>query len=220
MTQVKEQRGAGATGETRHVLPALPYDFAALEPHIDAQTMQIHHGKHHQAYVTNLNNALSKHPELFAKSLDELLRGINSVPDDIRTTVRNNGGGHHNHSLFWTIMAPAGTAGGGEPSGRLADAIKRTFGEFAKFKEQLSTAATTQFGSGWAWLTVTNGKLEVAGRPNQDSPLMDNKIPILGVDVWEHAYYLKYQNRRPEYLTAWWNVVNWQEVAQRYEAAL
>jgi len=220
MTQVKEQRGAGPTGETRHVLPELPYDFAALEPHIDAQTMQIHHGKHHQAYVTNLNNALSKHPELFAKSLDELLRGINSVPDDIRTTVRNNGGGHHNHSLFWTIMAPAGTAGGGEPSGRLADAIKRTFGEFAKFKEQLSTAATSQFGSGWAWLTVANGKLEVAGRPNQDSPLMDNKIPILGVDVWEHAYYLKYQNRRPEYVTAWWNVVNWQEVAQRYEAAL
>jgi Fe-Mn family superoxide dismutase len=220
MTQVKEQRGAGPTGETRHVLPELPYDFAALEPHIDAQTMQIHHGKHHQAYVTNLNNALSKHPELFAKSLDELLRGINSVPDDIRTTVRNNGGGHHNHSLFWTIMAPAGTAGGGEPSGRLADAIKRTFGEFAKFKEQLSTAATSQFGSGWAWLTVANGKLEVAGRPNQDSPLMDNKIPILGVDVWEHAYYLKYQNRRPEYVTAWWNVVNWQEVAQRYEATL
>ena len=220
MTQVKEQRGAGPTGETRHVLPELPYDFAALEPHIDAQTMQIHHGKHHQAYVTNLNNALSKHPELFAKSLDELLRTINSVPEDIRTTVRNNGGGHHNHSLFWTIMAPAGTGGGGEPSGRLADAIKRTFGEFAKFKEQLSTAATSQFGSGWAWLTVANGKLEVAGRPNQDSPLMDNKIPILGVDVWEHAYYLKYQNRRPEYVTAWWNVVNWQEVARRYEAAL
>ena len=216
MTQVKEQRGAGPTGETRHVLPELPYDFAALEPHIDAQTMQIHHGKHHQAYVTNLNNALSKHPELFAKSLDELLRGINSVPDDIRTTVRNNGGGHHNHSLFWTIMAPAGTAGGGEPSGRLADAIKRTFGEFAKFKEQLSTAATSQFGSGWAWLTVANGKLEVAGRPNQDSPLMDNKIPILGVDVWEHAYYLKYQNRRPDYLAAWWNVVNWDEIEKRF----
>jgi Fe-Mn family superoxide dismutase len=220
MTQVKDQRGAGPTGETRHVLPELPYDFAALEPHIDAQTMQIHHGKHHQAYVTNLNNALSKHPELFAKSLDELLRGINSIPEDIRTTVRNNGGGHHNHSLFWTIMAPAGTGGGGEPSGRLADAIKRTFGEFAKFKEQLSTAATSQFGSGWAWLTVANGKLEVAGRPNQDSPLMDNKIPILGVDVWEHAYYLKYQNRRPEYVSAWWNVVNWQEVVRRYEAAL
>src|SRR5258705_6661445 len=220
MAQVKEQRAVGPTGETRHVLPELPYDFAALEPHIDAQTMQIHHGKHHQAYVTNLNNALSQHPELFAKSLEELLRGISSIPEDIRTTVRNNGGGHHNHSLFWTIMAPAGKGGGGEPSGRLADAIKRTFGDSAKFKEQLSTAATSQFGSGWAWLTVANGKLEVAGRPNQDSPLMDNKIPILGVDVWEHAYYLKYQNRRPEYLTAWWNVVNWQEVAQRYEAAL
>jgi Fe-Mn family superoxide dismutase len=220
MAQVKEQRGAGPTGETRHVLPELPYDFAALEPHIDAQTMQIHHGKHHQAYVTNLNNALSKHPELFAKNLDELLRGINSVPEDIRTTVRNNGGGHHNHSLFWTIMAPAGKGGGGEPSGQLADAIKRTFGDFAKFKEQLSTAATSQFGSGWAWLTVIDGKLEVAGRPNQDSPLMDNKIPVLGLDVWEHAYYLKYQNRRPEYVTAWWNVVNWQEVARRYEAAL
>ena len=220
MAQVKEQRAAGTSGEIRHVLPELPYDFAALEPYIDTLTMQIHHGKHHQAYVTNLNNALSKHPELLNQSLEELLRGINSVPDDIRTTVRNNGGGHHNHSLFWTIMAPAGNGGGGEPSGKLADAINRTFGEFAKFKEQLSTAATSQFGSGWAWLTVAKGKLEVGGRPNQDSPLMDNKIPILGVDVWEHAYYLKYQNRRPEYLTAWWNVVNWQEVARRYDAAL
>ena len=220
MAQVKEHRAAGTSGEIRHVLPELPYDFAALEPYIDTQTMQIHHGKHHQAYVTNLNNALSKHPELLSRSLEELLRGINAVPDDIRTTVRNNGGGHHNHSLFWTIMAPAGNGGGGEPSGKLADAIKRTFGEFAKFKEQLSTAATSQFGSGWAWLTVANGKLEVAGRPNQDSALMDEKIPILGVDVWEHAYYLKYQNRRPEYVTAWWNVVNWQEVARRYEAAL
>ena len=220
MAQVKAHRAAGTSGEIRHVLPELPYDFGALEPYIDTQTMQIHHGKHHQAYVTNLNNALSKHPELLNKSLEELLRGINAVPDDIRTTVRNNGGGHHNHSLFWTIMAPAGNGGGGEPSGKLADAIKRTFGEFAKFKEQVSTAATSQFGSGWAWLTVANGKLEVAGRPNQDSPLMDNKIPILGVDVWEHAYYLKYQNRRPEYVTAWWSVVNWQEVARRYEAAL
>ena len=220
MAQVKAHRAAGTSGEIRHVLPELPYDFAALEPYIDTQTMQIDHGKHHQAYVTNLNNALSKHAELLNKSLEELLRGINAVPDDIRTTVRNNGGGHHNHSLFWTIMAPAGNGGGGEPSGKLADAIKRTFGEFAKFKEQVSTAATSQFGSGWAWLTVANGKLEVAGRPNQDSPLMDNKIPILGVDVWEHAYYLKYQNRRPEYVTAWWNVVNWQEVARRYEAAL
>jgi len=219
MAQVKEQRPA-ATAGTRHALPQLPYDFAALEPHIDAQTMQIHHGKHHQAYVTNLSNALDTHPELLAKSLEELLRGINTIPADIRTAVHNHGGGHHNHSLFWTIMAPAGKGGGGEPAGALADAITRTFGDFAKFQEQLGNAATSQFGSGWAWLTVANGKLEVAARPNQDSPLMDHKIPILGLDVWEHAYYLKYQNRRPEYVTAWWNVVNWREVARRYDAAL
>jgi len=206
--------------ETRHVLPQLPYDVAALEPHIDAQTMQIHHGKHHQAYVTNLNAALNKHPELFAKTLDELLRGMAAIPEDIRTAVRNHGGGHHNHSLFWTIMAPTGKGGGGEPRGALAEAITRSFGDFVKFKELLSNAATSQFGSGWAWLTVANGKLEVAGRANQDSPLMDNKIPILGLDVWEHAYYLKYQNRRPDYVTAWWNVVNWEEVARRYAAAL
>ena len=211
MAQVKEL--------ARHELPPLPYDFAALEPYIDAQTMQIHHGKHHQAYITNLNNALAKHPELAERSLEELLRGLNSVPDDIRTAVRNNGGGHHNHSLFWTILAPASKGGGGEPSGTLADAIKRTFGDFTKFKEQLSNAATSQFGSGWAWLTVSNGKLGVAGRPSQDSPLIDNTIPILGLDVWEHAYYLKYQNRRAEYVTAWWNVVNWEEVGRRYEAA-
>jgi superoxide dismutase, Fe-Mn family len=204
----------------RQELPPLPYDVAALEPYIDAQTMRIHHEKHHQAYITNLKNALNKHPELLEKSVEELLRGITAIPDDIRTAVRNNGGGHHNHSLFWTIMASPRNGGGGEPSGKLAEAIKRTFGEFAKFKEQLGTAATSQFGSGWAWLMVSNGKLEVAGRPNQDSPLMDNKVPILGIDVWEHAYYLKYQNRRPEYVTAWWNVVNWQEVARRYEAAL
>ena len=220
MAHVKEQSAAKAGGEARHVLPSLPYDFAALEPYIDAQTMQIHHGKHHQTYITNLNNALAKHPELANKSLGELLRGINTVPDDIRTAVRNNGGGHHNHSLFWTIMAPAGKGGGGEPTGALADAIKRTFGDFAKFKEQLGTAATSQFGSGWAWLAVAKGKLEVAGRPNQDSPLMDDKIPVLGLDVWEHAYYLKYQNRRPDYVAAWWNVVNWPEVGRRYEAAL
>src|SRR5882762_2193275 len=159
MAQVKEQHTAAT--ETRHVLPPLPYDFAALEPHIDAQTMQIHHGKHHQAYITNLNNALNKHPELLDKSLEELLRGMSAVPEDIRTAVRNHGGGHHNHSFFWTIMAPAGK-GGGEPTGTLADAIKRTFGEFAKFKELLSNAATSQFGSGWAWLTLANGKLEIA----------------------------------------------------------
>ena len=220
MAQLKEQRTAKASLEARHVLPQLPYDFAALEPHIDAQTMQIHHGKHHQAYITNLNNALNKHPELSGKIVEELLRGIKAVPEDIRTAVRNHGGGHHNHSLFWTIMAPAGKGGGAEPTGALADAIRKTFGDFTKFKEQLGTAATSLFGSGWAWLTLAKGKLEVAGRPNQDSPLMDNKTPILGLDVWEHAYYLRYQNRRPDYVTAWWNVVNWQEVARRYEAAL
>jgi Fe-Mn family superoxide dismutase len=220
MAQVSEQRAPGTAEDTRHQLPQLPYEFAALEPHIDAQTMEIHHGKHHQTYVTNLNNALSKHPELFGKSLEALLRDINSVPDDVRTTVRNNGGGHHNHSLFWEIMAPAGQGGGGEPRGALAQAIQRTFGDFAKFKEQLTTAATSQFGSGWAWLMVANGTLEVASRPNQDSPLMDRKLPILGVDVWEHAYYLKYQNRRPDYVAAWWNVVNWLEVGRRFEAAL
>jgi len=220
MAQLKEQSTAKTSAEARHVLPQLPYDFAALEPHIDAQTMQIHHGKHHQAYTTNLNTALNKHPELSGKSVEELLRGISSVPEDIRTAVRNHGGGHHNHSLFWTIMAPAGKGGGGEPTGALADAIRKAFGDVAKFKEQLGTAATSHFGSGWAWLTLANGKLEVASRPNQDSPLMDNKTPILGLDVWEHAYYLKYQNRRPDYVTAWWNVVNWQEVARRYEAAL
>jgi Fe-Mn family superoxide dismutase len=219
MAQVKEQKPP-TSGETRHVLPQLPYDFAALEPHIDAQTMQIHHGKHHQAYINNLNTALTKHPELANKSVEELLRGINSIPDDIRTAVRNNGGGHHNHSLFWTIMAPPGQGGGGEPTGAVGDALKRTFGDFAKFKELFSSAATSQFGSGWAWLTVADGKLEVAGRPNQDSPLMDNKVPVLGLDVWEHAYYLKYQNRRPDYVTAWWNVVNWSEVTRRYQAAL
>ena len=220
MAQVKQQKPAQSGAETRHVLPDLPYDVAALEPHIDAQTMQIHHGKHHQAYVTNLNAALNKHPELFAKNLHELLRGMAAIPEDIRTAVRNHGGGHHNHSLFWTIMAPAGKGGAGEPRGTLAEAITRAFGDFAKFKELLSNAATSQFGSGWAWLTVANGKLEVAGRANQDSPLMDNKIPILGLDVWEHAYYLKYQNRRPDYVAAWWNVVNWEEVARRYAAAL
>ncbi|HYT69965.1 MAG TPA: superoxide dismutase [Gemmatimonadales bacterium] len=198
------------------ILPPLPYDFAALEPHIDTQTMQIHHGKHHQAYINNLNAALDKHPELYQKALEDLLRGTNSVPEDIRTAVRNNAGGHHNHSLFWTVMSPKG---GGEPSGPLADAITQTFGSFVKFKEQLSTAAATRFGSGWAWLAVVGGKLEVISTPNQDSPLMDGKVPILGLDVWEHAYYLKYQNRRPDYIAAWWNVVNWPEVQKRFEAA-
>jgi Fe-Mn family superoxide dismutase len=195
-----------------HTLPALPYDFGALEPHIDTQTMQIHHGKHHQAYVNNLNAALDKHPELHAKSLDDLLRGLNSVPEDIRTAVRNNGGGHANHSLFWTLMSPKG---GGEPAGALGDAITKSFGGFAKFKEQFAAAGTGRFGSGWAWLIWNNGKLEITSTPNQDTPVMDGKAPILGLDVWEHAYYLKYQNRRPDYVDAWWNVVNWAEVNKR-----
>ena len=199
-----------------HTLPALPYDFAALEPHIDAQTMQIHHGKHHQAYVNNLNAALDKHPELHNKSLEDLLKGIASVPEGIRTAVRNNGGGHHNHSLFWTVMAPKA---GGEPTGALADAIKKACGDFAKFKESVAAAATGRFGSGWAWLTAGGGKVEISSGANQDSPVMDGKTPILGLDVWEHAYYLKYQNRRPDYITAWWNVVNWPEVARRFAAA-
>jgi Fe-Mn family superoxide dismutase len=202
-----------------HTLPALPYDFGALEPHIDTQTMQIHHGKHHQAYVNNLNAALDKHPDLHKKSLEELLRGMSGIPEDIRAAVRNNAGGHHNHSLFWTIMAPAGKGGGGEPSGKLADAITKTLGGFAKLKEQIAAAATGRFGSGWAWLVAVSGKLEVLSTPNQDSPIMDGKTPLLGVDVWEHAYYLKYQNRRPDYVAAWWNVVNWSEVGRRFSEA-
>jgi len=192
-----------------HTLPALPYDFAALEPHIDAQTMQIHHGKHHQAYVTNLNAALDKHPELHAKSLDELVKGVASLPEDIRTAVRNNGGGHWNHSLFWTLMGPGA---GGEPTGAVAGKIAASFGGFDKFKEQFQAAGMGRFGSGWAWLVDNGGKLEISSTPNQDNPLMDGKKAIFGVDVWEHAYYLKYQNRRPDYLAAWWNVVNWAEV--------
>ena len=196
-----------------HTLPALPYDFGALEPHIDTQTMQIHHGKHHQAYVNNLNAALDKHPELHQKSLDQLLQNLNSVPEAIRGAVRNNGGGHSNHSLFWTLMSPKG---GGEPSGALADAITKTFGDFAKFKEQFAAAGTGRFGSGWAWLIASDGKLEITSTPNQDTPVMEGRTPILGLDVWEHAYYLKYQNRRPDYIAAWWNVVNWAEVGKRY----
>jgi len=208
---------APATGGAAHTLPPLPYDAAALEPHIDAQTMLIHHGKHHQAYVTNLNTALDKHPEFKSKSLDDLLRNIGSVPDDIRVAVRNHGGGHHNHSLFWTIMSPTG---GGEPTGRLGEVIGRTFGGFAKFKELLTGTASGRFGSGWAWLALAGGSLEVFSTANQDSPLMEGKVPLLGLDVWEHAYYLKYQNRRPDYIAAWWNVVDWTAVSRRYEAAL
>jgi len=199
-----------------HALPPLPYDFAALEPHIDTQTMQIHHGKHHQAYVNNLNAALAKHPELDTWPLEDLLKKINQVPEDIRTAVRNNAGGHHNHSLFWTWMGPKA---GGEPSGAVGDAIKKTFGDFTKFKEQIAAAGTGRFGSGWAWLVWSGGKLEILSTANQDSPLMDGKAPVLGVDVWEHAYYLKYQNRRPDYIAAWWNVVNWAAVNKGFQAA-
>jgi Fe-Mn family superoxide dismutase len=190
-------------------LPALPYDFAALEPHIDAQTMQIHHGKHHQAYVTNLNAALDKHPDLHSRSLDDLVKGIASVPEDIRTAVRNNGGGHWNHSLFWKVMGPGA---GGAPSGEVASGINAAFGSFDKFKEQFQAAGMGRFGSGWAWLVDNGGTLAITSTPNQDNPLMEGKKAILGVDVWEHAYYLKYQNRRADYLTAFWNVVNWGEV--------
>lgn len=199
-----------------HELPALPYDHNALEPHIDEQTMRIHHGKHHQTYVNNLNAALEGHSDLSAKSLDDLIGSLDRVPENIRTAVRNNGGGHYNHTLFWQIMSPNG---GGEPSGELADAINSAFGSFAKFKEEFAAAAAGRFGSGWAWLIVDNGKLAITSTPNQDNPVMEGKTPILGLDVWEHAYYLKYQNRRPEYIQAFWNVVNWDEVAKRYDAA-
>lgn len=198
-------------------LPPLPYDFSALEPHIDAQTMQIHHGKHHQAYITNLNNALKDHADLQSKTLEELLTNLDSVPEAIRTAVRNNGGGHYNHSLFWQIMGPNG---GGEPTGALADAINADLGGFAAFKEAFTKAGLTRFGSGWAWLSVgKDGKLAVTSSPNQDSPLMEGATPILGNDVWEHAYYLKYQNRRPDYMAAWFNTINWSEVSRRFVAA-
>jgi len=198
-----------------HTLPPLPYDFAALEPHIDAQTMQIHHGKHHQTYVNNLNAALEKAPELQGKSIDELMRSIDSVPEAIRTAVRNNGGGHWNHSLFWRVMAPNA---GGEPGGKVGEAIRSSFGDYAKFREQFTAAAVGRFGSGWAWLVNDGGKLSITSTPNQDNPLMEGKQAILGLDVWEHAYYLKYQNRRPDYIQAWYNVVNWPEVEKNFGA--
>ena len=196
-------------------LPALPYDFAALEPHIDAKTMETHHGKHHQTYVNNLNAAIEKAPELASKSLDDLMRNVNSLPEAVRTPIRNNGGGHWNHSMFWQIMAPKA---GGEPGGNLGAAIKSAFGDFAKFREQFSAAGVGRFGSGWAWLINKGGKLSITSTPNQDNPLMEGQKAIMGLDVWEHAYYLKYQNRRPDYINAWWNVVNWKEVEKRYSA--
>jgi Fe-Mn family superoxide dismutase len=198
-------------------LPPLPYDFAALEPHIDAKTMEIHHDKHHQAYVNNLNAAVEKAPELQGKSIEELLKNVNNAPESVRTAVRNNGGGHWNHSFFWQIMGPKA---GGEPTGPLGDAIKSSFGGFDKFKEQFAAAAGGRFGSGWAWLLNDGGKLSITSTPNQDNPLMEGKSPnsvLLGIDVWEHAYYLKYQNRRPDYVTAWWNVVNWGAVSKRFK---
>ncbi|MBI0576359.1 superoxide dismutase [Neobacillus cucumis] len=197
-------------------LPQLPYAEDALEPHIDKETMNIHHTRHHNTYVTNLNNALAGNEELLSKSVEEVISNLDAVPEAARTAVRNNGGGHANHSLFWTILSPNG---GGAPSGELADAINSKFGSLEAFKEEFAKAATTRFGSGWAWLAVNNGELEVTSTPNQDSPLMEGKTPILGLDVWEHAYYLKYQNKRPDYIGAFWNVVNWDEVSKRYSAA-
>jgi Fe-Mn family superoxide dismutase len=198
-------------------LPTLPYAPDALEPYIDKMTMEIHHGKHHNAYVTNLNKALESAPDLASKTLEALLaNNCAIVPENIRTAVRNNGGGHINHSMFWTIMAPAG--GADKPSGALSDAITSTFGSFDTFKEKFNAAATTRFGSGWAWLLKSGGKLEITSSANQDSPLMEGKYPVMGLDVWEHAYYLKYQNRRPEYIGAWWSVVNWKEIEKRFAA--
>ena len=203
-------------GPVAHVLPPLPYASDALEPYIDKMTMEIHHGKHHNAYVTNLNKALDGNAALQAKSLDDLLRSLDQVPENIRGAVRNNGGGHWNHSMFWKIMKKGG---GGEPKGELASAIQSTFGSFADFKTKFAQAAATRFGSGWAWLFFQGGKLVVDSTPNQDNPLMSGGKPVMGLDVWEHAYYLKYQNRRPDYIEAWWNVVNWDAIAENFAAA-
>ncbi|HUJ82847.1 MAG TPA: superoxide dismutase [Candidatus Acidoferrales bacterium] len=213
MSQATSQ---GAAAQTTHVLPPLPYAFDALEPYIDAKTMEIHHDKHHGAYVTNLNKALEGNADLQKLSVEQLIAQIDRVPENIRTAVRNNGGGHANHSLFWKIMKKGG---GGEPKGELADAIKSTFGSFADFKTKFNQAATTRFGSGWAWLFFKDGKLTLESFPNQDNPLMSGGKPVMGLDVWEHAYYLKYQNRRPEYIEAWWNVVNWDEITKNFGAA-
>jgi Fe-Mn family superoxide dismutase len=199
-----------------HELPPLPYPKDALEPHIDAQTMEIHHGKHHNAYVTNLNKALAGKGDLEQKPIEQLISNMNAVPEDIRAVVRNNGGGHANHSMFWKIMGPGA---GGKPSGKLAEDINATFGSFDAFKEKFEAGGAGRFGSGWVWLVVKNGKLEIMSTANQDNPLMEGIKPVMGCDVWEHAYYLKYQNRRPDYLKAWWNVVNWNEVTRNYEAA-
>lgn len=199
-----------------YTLPELPYAYDALEPHIDARTMEIHHTKHHQAYISKANAALEGHDDLAAKSIEDLVSDLSAVPESIRGAIRNNGGGHANHSLFWTVMSPNG---GGNPSGALGDDINSTFGSYDAFKEQFSNAAATRFGSGWAWLSVDGGKLVVESTPNQDTPLSEGRTPILGLDVWEHAYYLNYQNKRPDYISAFYNVINWDEVAKRYAAA-
>jgi Fe-Mn family superoxide dismutase len=212
MTQQATQK----EGPVAHVLPPLPYPSDSLEPHIDKMTMEIHHGKHHNAYVTNLNKALEAHADLQSLSIEQLLSQLDKVPESIRTAVRNNGGGHMNHSMFWKIMKKGG---GGEPAGPLADAIRSSFGSFADFKTKFSQAGVTRFGSGWAWLLVKDGKLQVESTPNQDHPIMSGGKAVMGLDVWEHAYYLKYQNRRPDYIEAWWNVVNWDEVGKLYAAA-
>lgn len=196
-------------------LPDLPYDYKALEPHIDAQTMEIHHTKHHQAYIDKVNGALEG-TDFADKPIEEVIKSLDKIPTDKRTVVRNNGGGHINHSLFWTVMGPDG---GGEPSGAVADAISAKFGSFKEFQEKFNDAAINRFGSGWAWLVLDGGSFDVISTPNQDSPLIEGKIPILGLDVWEHAYYLKYQNKRPDYVEAWWNVVNWDEVNRRFQEA-
>jgi superoxide dismutase, Fe-Mn family len=202
-------------GPLAHVLPPLPYAPDALEPYIDKQTMEIHHGKHHNAYVTNLNKALEGHADLQALSIDQLLTSLDRVPENIRAAVRNNGGGHWNHSMFWKIMKKGG---GGEPTGALADAFKSAFGSFAEFKTKFAQAGVGRFGSGWAWVILKDGKLAIESTPNQDNPLMSGGKAFMGLDVWEHAYYLKYQNRRPDYIEAWWNVVNWEEIGTNYAA--
>ena len=199
-----------------YTLPELPYAYDALEPYIDEETMHLHHDKHHNTYVTNLNAAIEKHPELGEKSVEDLISDMNAIPEDIRTAVRNNGGGHANHTFFWEIMAPNA---GGQPTGAIKEAIDETFGSFDEMKAAFKTAATGRFGSGWAWLVVNNGKLEITSTPNQDSPLMDGQTPVLGLDVWEHAYYLKYKNVRPDYIEAFWNVVNWDKVNELFAAA-
>jgi superoxide dismutase, Fe-Mn family len=206
----------GTAQAAPYTVPPLPYAFDALEPYIDAKTMEIHHDKHHGAYVKNLNAALEGHAELAKLSVEALISKIDTVPENIRTAVRNNGGGHANHSLFWKIMKKGG---GGEPKGEIADAIKSTFGSFNEFKAKFNDAATKRFGSGWAWLQIKGGKLGIESTPNQDNPLMSGAKPVMGIDVWEHAYYLKYQNRRPEYIEAWWNVVNWEQINQNYAGA-